>query len=125
VPLLFLESIGTTELLIILLVALVVFGPRRLPSLARSLGKSLDEFKRASDDLKRTWEREAAMEGSVREVAVERATVAELLPMPTAPTAELDAESAALQGTSDTPPQSAAIESGSHVETSPALAATI
>lgn len=60
--LLFLESIGTTELLVILVVALVVFGPRRLPELGRKLGKSINEFKRASDDFKRTWEFEVELE---------------------------------------------------------------
>jgi TatA/E family protein of Tat protein translocase len=60
VTLLFLESIGTTELLLILVVALIVVGPRKLPELGRSLGRSLGEFKRASDDLKQTWEKEVA-----------------------------------------------------------------
>lgn len=42
--------------------ALVFFGPRKLPQLSRSLGKSMAEFRRASDDFKRTWEREANLE---------------------------------------------------------------
>jgi TatA/E family protein of Tat protein translocase len=58
----FLESIGTSELLAILIVALIVFGPRKLPELARSLGKGLGEFKRASDDLKQTWAEAADIE---------------------------------------------------------------
>ena len=70
---LFLESLGTTELLVILVVALVLFGPRKLPELSRSLGKSLNEFKRAGDDFKRTWEREVALESVEREAAVDRA----------------------------------------------------
>ena len=74
---LFLESLGTTELLVILLVALVLFGPRKLPELSRSLGKSLNEFKRAGDDFKRTWEREVALESVEREAAIDRAMVAE------------------------------------------------
>lgn len=45
-------GIGLPELVIILIVALVVFGPRKLPDLAKSLGKGLAEFKKASDDLK-------------------------------------------------------------------------
>lgn len=57
-----LESVGTTELLVILGAALVFFGPRRLPQLSRQLGKSLTEFRRASDDFKRTWEREVNLE---------------------------------------------------------------
>jgi TatA/E family protein of Tat protein translocase len=75
--LLFLESLGTTELLVILVVALVLFGPRKLPEMTRKFGKSLNEFKRASDDFKRTWEREVAMESVEREAAVDRAMVSE------------------------------------------------
>ena len=60
--LLILESFGTSELLLILVVALIFFGPRKLPQLSRQIGKSLAEFKRASDDFKRTWEREVALE---------------------------------------------------------------
>lgn len=75
--LLFLESLGTTELLVILVVALVLFGPRKLPEMTRKFGKSLNEFKRAGDDFKRTWEREVALESVEREAAIDRAMVAE------------------------------------------------
>jgi TatA/E family protein of Tat protein translocase len=61
---LILDSLGSTELLFILVVALIFFGPRKLPQLARSMGKSLAEFRRASDDFKRTWEREVALESA-------------------------------------------------------------
>ncbi|HEX8281977.1 MAG TPA: twin-arginine translocase TatA/TatE family subunit [Pyrinomonadaceae bacterium] len=57
--LLFLEFIGTTELLVVLLVALVVFGPRKLPELGRSLGRALNQLQAASDDFKHTWEAES------------------------------------------------------------------
>lgn len=57
-----LEGLGTPELLAILVVALIVFGPRKLPELSRKLGKSISEFRRASDDFKRTWEREVALD---------------------------------------------------------------
>ena len=60
--LLFLESIGTTELMLILVVALVVFGPRRLPDIGRKIGRGMAEFRRAGDDFKRTWEREVELE---------------------------------------------------------------
>ena len=65
VPKLFLfilDSLGSTELLVILGAALIFFGPRRLPQLSRQIGKSLAEFRRASDDFKRTWEREVNLE---------------------------------------------------------------
>lgn len=57
-----LESLGATELLFILAIALIFFGPRKLPQLAKSMGKGLAEFRKASDDFKRTWEREVALE---------------------------------------------------------------
>jgi TatA/E family protein of Tat protein translocase len=59
---LILDSLGSTELLFILVIALIFFGPRKLPQLARSMGKGLAEFRKASDDFKRTWEREVALE---------------------------------------------------------------
>jgi TatA/E family protein of Tat protein translocase len=60
--LLILESLGSTELLFILIMALVFFGPRKLPQISRSLGKNLADFRRASEDFKRTWDREASLE---------------------------------------------------------------
>jgi len=42
--------------------ALVFFGPRKLPQISRSLGKNLAEFRRASEEFKRTWDREANLE---------------------------------------------------------------
>jgi len=50
------------ELLIIFVIALIIFGPRKLPELGRSLGKSLAEFKRASNELKSTLEEEIRIE---------------------------------------------------------------
>lgn len=71
------EFLGTTELLVILVVALVLFGPRKLPQLSRSLGKSLGEFKRASEEFKQTWEREVALESAEKERAIEQAMLPE------------------------------------------------
>jgi Tat protein translocase TatB subunit len=67
VTLLILESFGTQEFLLILVVALIFFGPRKLPQLSRQIGKSLAEFRKASEDFKRTWEREVALESSATE----------------------------------------------------------
>lgn len=61
------EGLGTNELILILIVALVIFGPRKLPQLSRSLGKSLADFKRASEDFKQTWEKEVEREGIFKE----------------------------------------------------------
>lgn len=51
-------SIGGPELILILVVVLLVFGPKRLPEFGRTIGKGLAEFKRASNDLKRSLEDE-------------------------------------------------------------------
>ena len=55
-------SIGMPELIIILVIALIIFGPRKLPELGKSLGKSLNEFKKASTDLQNTLEQEIRIE---------------------------------------------------------------
>jgi len=57
-----LGSIGAPELIIILVIALIIFGPRKLPELGRSLGKSLAEFKKASNELKNTLEEEIRLD---------------------------------------------------------------
>jgi len=55
-------SIGGPEMVVILIVALLIFGPRRLPDLARSLGKGISELRRTSMDMRRTLEREIHQE---------------------------------------------------------------
>jgi len=52
-------GIGSTELIVILIVALIVIGPAKLPEMAKALGKALGEFRRVSTDVKRTIEMEA------------------------------------------------------------------
>lgn len=60
--LLILESLGSTELVFILVIALVFLGPRKLPQISRKMGKHLADFRRASEDFKRTWDREVTLE---------------------------------------------------------------
>jgi TatA/E family protein of Tat protein translocase len=55
-------SLGVPELLLIFVVILIVFGPRRIPEIGQMLGKALGEFRKATDDLKNTIEREVRLE---------------------------------------------------------------
>jgi len=54
--------IGMPEMVVIAVIALIIFGPRKLPELGKSLGKSIAEFKRASNELKNTLEDEIRTE---------------------------------------------------------------
>jgi sec-independent protein translocase protein TatA len=55
-------NIGPTELIVIMIVALIVFGPKRLPEIGRTLGRSLQEFRRASNDLRRELEQDMTVD---------------------------------------------------------------
>ncbi len=68
-----LGSIGMPELLVIFVIAMVVFGPRRLPELGRSPGKTIAEFKRATTDIQQTLEREVALDAEQQKIAVTQA----------------------------------------------------
>ncbi len=65
-------SIGMPELVIILVIALIIFGPRKLPELGKSLGRSLNEFKKASNDLQNTLEQEIKLEEQKESAAAAR-----------------------------------------------------
>src|SRR5205085_1844656 len=82
-------NLGMPELMLILVLALLLFGPKKLPEIGKTVGKALGEFRRASNDLKRTIENE-----------MEKATADEApAPRPVvAPTAAPEAAAAALSG---------------------------
>jgi sec-independent protein translocase protein TatA len=65
-------SLGMQEIIIIFVLALIIFGPRKLPEIGKSLGKGLSEFRRASNELKQTWEEEVRLEK-------ERETVSDII----------------------------------------------
>ena len=77
-------SIGMPELIIIFVIALIIFGPRKLPELGKSLGKSIAEFKKASNELRNTLEEEIRLEEQ-KEATAKQATVAQPA-TPAAPT---------------------------------------
>jgi sec-independent protein translocase protein TatA len=68
-------SIGMPELMIIFVIALIIFGPKKLPELGLSLGRSLNEFKLASNELKNTLEEEVRIEEQREQRAAEKAPV--------------------------------------------------
>lgn len=81
-------GIGSTELLVILVVALIVLGPKSLASFSRTLGKAVGEFRRVSTDFQRTLNAEAAAEDAKR--AAKKQTTAAGADIRTDPTIEAD-----------------------------------
>ena len=55
-------NLGFQEIILIFVIALIIFGPRKLPEIGKTLGKSLAEFKKATNDLKQSWEEEVRLE---------------------------------------------------------------
>lgn len=83
-------GIGMTELMVVFVVGLVVLGPKRLPSLARSLGRTLAEFRHASNDLRRDFmdvsnsiDLNGSLDSKVGDEAEEQAASDEVVPAPT------------------------------------------
>ena len=81
-------SIGMPELIIIFVIALIIFGPRKLPELGRSLGKSIAEFKKASNELKSTLEEEIRLEEQRSSIEASKPTPPVAAPAAAMPHAE-------------------------------------
>jgi sec-independent protein translocase protein TatA len=75
-----LGSVGMPELLIIMIIALMVFGPKRLPELGKAVGQTINEFKKGANSLRDSLEEEVRQE--------EQRTAAPTLPAPPPPTDE-------------------------------------
>ncbi len=93
-----LGSIGMPELIVIFVIAMVVFGPRRLPELGRSLGKTIAEFKRATSEIHQTFEREVALDAEQQKAAASPAPASPAVPSADPAFAEGLARSASGQG---------------------------
>ena len=72
------ESIGTSELILIGIVALMFLGPRKLPQIAKTIGKTLADFRNTTNEFKATWQREVDFEGEIQ--AIRDGEVREELP---------------------------------------------
>jgi sec-independent protein translocase protein TatA len=108
-------GIGLPELIIILIVALIVFGPKKLPDLAKSLGKGMAEFKKATDDFKSTIQSDmSSIENEVRDV--KKDLTEEIYNPEVASQAEIQAGSETVPPESPTPPPDPAAPSSSFLE---------
>lgn len=93
--------LGFPELLFILALALLIFGPRKLPEIGRTIGKAMGEFRRATSDLKRSFDTELALEEETKRPPRPAAA-----PAPAAePRSSLPAETAPSEGTSPAVPE--------------------
>ena len=100
-------TIGGPELILILVIALIVFGPRKLPEIGKSIGKMMAEFRRASNDFKRTIEEEVEAEKRIVTVPPADATpvpaTAAASPELVTPAADTVAHGSSAPAETDTP----------------------
>jgi len=77
-------GIGMPELIVILIIALIVVGPKKLPELARALGRGFSEFKRAANDIRHTLDAEVSLQDTVSKTEEDRqsATKQRMIPAP-------------------------------------------
>lgn len=114
--------LGVPELLFILVLALLIFGPKRLPEIGRTVGKAMGEFRRASNELRRTLNTEIALEEEESKPAISPmpairhpALDSESVPRPLSPTSPTTAtDTTATAAVADPPvepdPEAAAVE---------------
>lgn len=65
------ESLGTSELILIGIVALIFLGPRRLPEIARKIGKVMADLRSTANDFKSTWEKEVDLEEETKALRID------------------------------------------------------
>jgi TatA/E family protein of Tat protein translocase len=82
-------SLGMPELIVIFVIALIVFGPRKLPELGRSLGRGIAEFKKATNELQTTLEDEINKEERQAHAAAAQANVPAAATPPDEPVAKV------------------------------------
>ncbi len=71
-------NIGFPELLIIVAIALIVFGPNKLPELARAFGKAMREFKKATEEVKESFEAETRDLEEIKQTLTDKSLLADL-----------------------------------------------
>jgi TatA/E family protein of Tat protein translocase len=88
-------SIGMPELIVIFVIALIIFGPRKLPELGKSLGKSIAEFKRASNELRNTLEEEIRVDEQRQKAPAPAQPAVTSIPAEATPVTHIETASAA------------------------------
>ncbi|MBI4752300.1 MAG: twin-arginine translocase TatA/TatE family subunit [Acidobacteria bacterium] len=77
-------GLSFTELVFIFFVALLIFGPRKLPEIGRTLGKMMNQFRQASNEFKRAWEAEVDLESTRQALQVVKDPIGSIVPAVTA-----------------------------------------